>query len=136
MRINLNRIATSMEQNACFGHLNLGEVTIAETLELPYKLNEHGISSIPVGIYTCKRTNSPKFGDVFEVMGVPNRTDILIHKGNIPSDTHGCILIGGRFGIIEGKHGICDSSLAFNKFMDMLEGVNEFELEITYTEAV
>ncbi|MBF0473507.1 MAG: hypothetical protein HQK93_07210 [Nitrospirae bacterium] len=62
MKINLNRISTNFEQNTCHGVMSLDGQEIAKTLELPFKQNEHSISSIPTGIYTCRRIESPKFG--------------------------------------------------------------------------
>lgn len=96
------------------------------TLERPSVSNRENTDCIPCGEYICKRVVSPKFGETFEVTGVPNRTHILFHKGNSPTDTNGCILVGMR----KGGANILESSLAFENFINALDGINEFELRI------
>jgi hypothetical protein len=104
------------------------------TLELPWRENERRVSSIPAGVYVCKRVHSPKFGDTFQVTGVPNRDAILFHGGNSTEHTLGCILTGTTFdpvGGMDGKNGITGSKLAFQEFMDMQRGVKMFTLTVT-----
>lgn len=67
------------------------------TLELPWANNEPNKSCIPKGEYLCKKVISPHRGEVYQVMDVPNRTAILIHKGNWTTDSLGCILVGEQF---------------------------------------
>jgi hypothetical protein len=98
-----------------------------DTLELPWLNNQHNISCIPTGIYNCARTIHPKHGEVFQVMDVPDRNDILIHVGNFPKDTNGCILVGLSF---TSEASIGESRIAFKKFMDRLDGVEKFTLKI------
>ena len=74
---------------AMYGVLIHGLIPFATTLERPWKNNQRGISCIPAGFYECRRVKSPKFGDTFQVMHVPNRSEILFHKGNLEDDTHG-----------------------------------------------
>lgn len=64
------------------------------TLELPWKDNKTNISCIPTGKYNCVPYSSEKYQGVFQIQDVPNRDAILIHIGNYPKDTHGCILPG------------------------------------------
>ena len=65
------------------------------TLELPWHENQRMISCIPVGRYPLALVDSPRFGRPMpEVQGVIERSSILIHPGNWPSDTEGCILVG------------------------------------------
>lgn len=64
------------------------------TLELPWRDNARNISRIPEGVYKVRKRYSQRFGDHFEVLGVPDRTLILFHVGNFPDDTDGCILPG------------------------------------------
>ena len=101
-----------------------GGGVVLHTLEDPDDL-------IPAGEYTCvrdyyQRGNYP----TFEVH-VPGRTRILFHKGNTHHDTEGCILLGLRSGELDGKPAVLSSAVAFNAFMDLLEGVDEFTLTIT-----
>lgn len=69
------------------------------TLELPYRNNEPEISAIPEGVYQCGLRPSAKFGNwtngmIYHVQPAQGRTNILIHAGNTPADTKGCILVG------------------------------------------
>lgn len=49
------------------------------------------------GIYSIDLHYSPKFGKyMLTLCGVRGRSGILIHSGNTPKDTVGCILVGKR----------------------------------------
>jgi Family of unknown function (DUF5675) len=77
------------------------------TLELPNLGNQHDISCIPEGEYDVVKITLPEFSEpVFQVLSVPNRTGILIHRGNYATgtqiDTKGCILVGNGFSDING----------------------------------
>jgi hypothetical protein len=72
-----------------------------DTLELPWKNNEHNVSCIPANKYLCKWTRSNRMSkkaghDVFtyEIMGVPDRAGIRIHSANYFHDLLGCIAFG------------------------------------------
>ena len=84
-------------------------------------------TSVPVGVYTCRRYHSPKFGyDVFVLDGVPGHTFIEIHIGNYNKDSHGCILLGMH----DAGYMIDHSREAFNSFMAVQAGLDTFELEV------
>ena len=111
-------------------------VPICNTLERPYKNNQHGISCFPPGEYAIKRTIYHKHGyETFEVI-CPPRERCLFHRGNLGDDTHGCVLPGEQFepvlnprtGIVED--GILASGPAFNQFMKYLEGESEAKLVV------
>ena len=67
------------------------------SLELPNKNNEPFISRIPEGTYKCLPYSSKKYPDVVELQNVKNRSKVLIHAGNYPKNTQGCILLGNTF---------------------------------------
>ena len=100
------------------------------TCERPWVNNEHGLSSIPTGTYTCQRINSPKHGNVFQVMNVPNRDAILIHPGNEELDSEGCILVGRSYGIVKNLPAVLNSKDAFAEFMSYFDGEDSFTLRI------
>lgn len=72
------------------------------TLELPWKENKKNISRIPAGHYKAVVHDSPKFGMCLWIQDVPDRSEILIHKGNYHKDTLGCILVGQDLFDIDG----------------------------------
>lgn len=85
---------------------------------------------IPAGTYTCIRVDSPKFGDTFEVKGVPGRSLILFHKGNLADDSRGCILVGEQFDPVKGGDGITASADGFAEFLALQAGTAAFTLTI------
>lgn len=53
---------------------------------------------IPDGEYAAHHHDSPKFGLTYWLQNTYPRSEILIHAGNHPGDTEGCILVGTRDG--------------------------------------
>lgn len=78
------------------------EVFRCKTLELPWKNNQQDVSRIPANHYEAVKRESPQFGMSLWIRNVPNRTWILIHRGNYFKDTLGCILVGDSFYDIDG----------------------------------
>lgn len=111
------------------------------TLELPWRGNHPNISCIPAGRYVCRLAESPRFGRVFHVCDVPDRTHILIHPGNFAgdvtldyrSDVAGCILLGRRLGYLYGQRAVIVSRTTVRRFMGFMEGqgLSTFTLDIT-----
>lgn len=126
--LKLVRVASNSE--ATYGVLLQGDIPFAVTLERPWLDNKKGESCIPTGSYICKRVNSPKFGNTFEVTGVHGRDAILFHKGNLSDDSHGCILVGEMFNPVLGRPGIAASKEGFEEFLKVTSMTNEFPLEI------
>lgn len=125
----LKRIFES--RTATYGVL-IDDVPFAVTLELAWRGNEANMSCIPAGVYYCRRHNSPHFGEVFKLQNVPNRTNILMHKGNIDADTKGCILVAEQYERIFYKqrwwNAVLRSRKGFNELMK--RGGENFWLEI------
>lgn len=106
-------------------------IPFALTLERAWRNNEKGISCIPGDeFYDCHRINSDKFGDTFEVTGVKGRDEILFHKGNIEDDSHGCILVGEQFEILNTTPAIVASKHGFDEFLSITKDLNFFVLHI------
>lgn len=108
------------------------DVPFCVTLERPWKDNQRNISCIPADGYICKRVDSPKFGDTFEVQKVPGRSLIRIHSVNIPKDTHGCIGLAEMFESMFGEIAIKNPipGKAMNEFRERTKGINFFSLKI------
>lgn len=130
MRAELTRLCTL--KTCVIGQLSLfsaildREVLRVGTLELPWRDNKKGESCIPEGTYTCKRFQSSKFGNTFEVCNVPDRQGILFHTGNTWKSTKGCIILGKSVNL--NQEYLCRSREAFNEFMQALKDVKEFKL--------
>lgn len=102
----------------------------AVTLEKPWLNNQKEISCIPCGDYICKRVNSPKFGNTFQVTDVLGRSEILFHAGNFMKDTHGCIILGEQFEPLNGENAVIASGKAMSEFLQRTNGIDEFRLSI------
>ena len=112
-------------------HRTLGELTGPElrlaTLEPPWLNNSPRMSCIPVGTYEIYRSwYNAKNYEVFELRGVPDRSEILIHVGNVPRDTEGCILVGMDWGL----DCVQRSKEGFGRFMDYMIGTETAQLTI------
>lgn len=94
------------------------------TLELPWRNNQKYISSIPAGTYVATKEYSDKFKtEVLRLQNVPGgREGILMHPGNRPKDTQGCILPGTT---TAGKDRISGSGEALDRTTQYVETVQQ-----------
>lgn len=92
------------------------------------KIKQKGITAIPTGTYEITlKTYSSKFGSRSQysfckgylprLLNVPGYDGILIHIGNYPSDTDGCILVGKN--TIKGA--VLNSTACFKNLYKELE---------------
>ena len=108
-----------------------------KTFELPWRDNKKSISCIPEGSYNVKMRISPKYGKVYWVSDVPNRSFILIHSGNFAGDTskkfkthvNGCILLGKNRGLLAGQLAVLNSRITVKRFQNKLQ-LQPFTLNI------
>lgn len=126
--LTLNRLKE--KEGGTFGVLSDEHYYFCLTLEPYWKDNQTDISCIPKGEYVCRRHSSEKYGEVWKVCDVPNRTDILIHKGNLANHTKGCILLGEEFGILCDLPAVLSSGRGYAEFTHVLRNENEFKLVI------
>jgi hypothetical protein len=93
------------------GKLYIDDAFACHTLENPWLNNERRVSCIPGGEYEIGLRKEggwharafTKFESGFhkgmlQVLDVPERSFILIHWGNFPRHTQGCILVGEKPG--------------------------------------
>ena len=117
-----------------FGTFVMNDEAFCVTLEPPDKMNKKNISCIPALQYICKRTISPKFGETFEIMNVPDRKHVLFHAGNTVEDTLACIIMGSNFGKLRKStytlRAVLNSGRTFKNFMLELKGIDKFKLTI------
>ena len=126
--IEIIRVDKSIE--GVFGVLTIESRVFCVTLERPWVGNARGLSCIPDGTYVCRQKKSDQFGLTYEVVDVPERSDILFHWGNTAGDTLGCIILGRYYGFVESKRmrGILASKATFTNFMNILRHDDEFKL--------
>ena len=96
--INLLLIRDTFSDLSTLGELFLNGERMCDTLENPWLDNQKNISCIPAGIYDVRlrlaRESATRDYLHLLIQDVPNRSFILIHRGNFPSQTQGCVLLG------------------------------------------
>lgn len=113
-------------------HSTIGELWVDDQFECyvlePSDTPVHpGHPCITAGTFKVELTFSPKFQFVTpELMGVPNRTDIRIHKGNRPLDSLGCFLVGNAY----TTDWVSDSAVSFDRLMTLLK-TSATEISVT-----
>ena len=76
-----------------------------------------GHPCIPAGAYPLTLRWSLRFNRLMpHVECVPGRAGVLIHWGNYPRDTDGCLLVGAQ----RGADSVLSSTVAFNRLFALL----------------
>ncbi len=127
MILTLQRITFTAESTEGEIYVDNDPAIFCYTLELPNKDGLPG-SCIPQGTYPIVLAPSPKFelsndpwvrryaGLMPHAIQIPNRTLIMLHWGNDPSETEGCILVG----LSEDNNFVSSSRAAFEKLWDLI----------------
>ena len=113
---------------------------VCVTGELPWRNNRPNRSCIPPGEYVAdymERSGSGRYKKVYWVRGVPGRSAILIHSGNVMGDvekgyiTHsnGCPLVGVKFGKLGGQNAVLASRIALGTLREEI-GEQSFKLTV------
>lgn len=129
MRLTLRRIA--YRSTYIVGRLSIDGVPFCDTLERNYTNGRDKNTAISKGSYRVRMdVTSPKFagkaaysfcrGKLPRLESVPWRSGILIHIGNKPTDSAGCILVGRN--TIVGR--VTDSTATFRALYDRLRAAN------------
>ena len=78
---------------------------------------------IPAGTYPVERTFSPKFRKTLpEILNVPDRSGIRIHRGTLPEHSQGCVLLDMR--------GMTELDVMFNQLDNFFED-EKVQIKIT-----
>lgn len=104
------------------------------------EIKQKGITAIPTGRYkVVMNVQSPKFskykqyefceGYLPRLVDVPGYEGVLIHIGNYPKDTDGCILVGKN----TVKGAVMNSTETFKQLYDILKAADEAGEEIYIT---
>ncbi len=123
-------LRTSTTSQGTLGVMVLPDGWACRTMELPWRENRTDISCIPDGEYDCVAVSSQKYGRVYHVQGVPGRSSILIHSGNLAGDvtrgflthSHGCILPGKYDGCLGAQRAVLVSRSTVTEFMQRMHG--------------
>tara|TARA_R110001632_G_scaffold3448_2_gene15425 strand:+ start:73 stop:507 length:435 start_codon:yes stop_codon:yes gene_type:complete len=108
-------------------------IYISPCIERGDRNNERNVSNVPTGTYPLVWENSPKFGMVWELKDVPNRSECKIHSANMWDEINGCIAPGTYLGELnaDGYYDTLASGDALKRFHLALADVQEQGTTIT-----
>ena len=108
-------------------------IYISPCIERGDRNNERNVSNVPTGTYPLVWENSPKFGMVWELKDVPNRSECKIHAANMWNEIGGCIAPGTYLGKLnaDGYYDTLASGDALKRFHLALADVQEQGTTIT-----
>lgn len=121
---------TESGDEGTFGFMSVNGLNY-QTLELPDRDNQPGISCIPAGEYQCNWEPSPRLGrHTYRLVGVPGRSGVLFHPANFAGDItkgykcelNGCIALGLAQGFLSGQRALLQSRDAIRQFEEQLGG--------------
>jgi hypothetical protein len=109
------------------------ELFSSKSLERADNNNQRMISCIPEGEYKCVLEYSARFKtDLWEIKGVPGRSECKFHSANYWYQINGCIALGDGLLDIDndGFRDVLNSKNTMKKFHKVLEGLTEIQLII------
>lgn len=127
--MNLQLSRYRIDQSGAFGELyqENGDL-LCYSLEHSYLFEHEWHPKVNPGTYKCVRgVHTLKSGnniETFEIEDVPGHDGILFHRGNTEENSEGCILLGSS----SRNNTLFGSTKAFDKFMALQSGVQEFTL--------
>src|SRR5574344_363129 len=130
MEIVIKRIAK--KEGDTIGHLSINDRRVCDTLE-PHCIDwqkerkVEGRTAIPEGRYRVEVRYSRRFERQLPfLLDVPHFEGIMIHQGNTPSNTKGCILVGHN--TIRGL--VLKSRQAMEKMMEQIRNAKRSGQEV------
>ena len=106
---------------------------IGKSLERGWRNNQSRVSCVPPGVYPLKLEYSPRFRKhLWELYGVPNRSECKFHAANYWQQLNGCIAIGNNHKDIngDGDPDVTSSRIAMKRLHYYLSGNNLARVEI------
>jgi hypothetical protein len=131
MKLNLKRKYRGPDYT--IGSLYVNGTYFCDTLEdsvrdIPREGKIPGKTAIPAGEYKVILSHSPRFKrELPRLLNVPYFDGILIHRGNTPNHTEGCILIGENK--IKGQ--VINSTQYELRIIELMRGATNRGEEIT-----
>ena len=95
-----------------------------KTLELEWKNNNRNISCVSTGFYNLEFERSFKFNrDLWELKGVPGRSEAKIHVANFYTEIQGCIALGDMHTHLNDDQNpdVRNSRNTLNRFHDVMK---------------
>jgi len=108
-------------------------VYVGCSLERGWRNNENSVSCVPPGTYELKLDYSPRFKTkLWELYGVPNRSECKFHAANYWRQLNGCIALGNKHIDIDGDGDldVTSSKLTMRKFHELMQDATEAKVMI------
>ena len=132
--INRFKITSNYSLGQCYIKFPNGTVTyVGCSLERGWKNNQSRISCIPEGVYDLVLEYSSRFKkDLWEIYGVPGRSECKFHAANYWYQLNGCIALGNKHKDINNDNAldVTSSRLTMKKFHDLLSKWKKVILEV------
>ena len=127
----VNRDCQDQNQSlgVCYVKDEFGRVVFkSECIERGWRNNESRVSCIPPGEYPVRFEYSNRFKrKLYEIYGVPGRSECKFHAANYARQLNGCIALGNNRKDIDldGYNDVTSSRLTMNRFHAALRGDTE-----------
>jgi len=124
---------TNQTLGNCTVYDNGKPIFTALSLERGWRNNESNVSCVPKGKYKVVLEYSFRFKkDLWELKGVPNRSECKFHAANYWFQLNGCIALGRSLADInkDGYNDVTSSKQAMDDFHRALSGISQTEVEI------
>lgn len=108
-------------------------IFISVCIERGYRNNQRNISNVPSGIYDLVFEYSPKFKtNLWELKGVPGRSECKIHSSNYWYQLNGCISVGSYLTNLnkDSYLDLAASKRALNDFHRVMSGIDKTTIQI------
>lgn len=136
MTIRINRYKSDLNQTT--GVLTVlsadgWPVFVCPCIERGWRDNQRNVSSIPEGVYKIVLEWSPRFQmNLWEIKGVPGRSECKIHASNYWHQLNGCIAPGAYLKDLnnDGYQDVAASRRTLNDFHRVMSGLTETEIMI------
>ena len=126
MSLHLKTVA--VRPDGCYSVLLWDGKPFAVSVERTFENNRVVIGN---GTFKCLKSYYHKGNySTFEII-VPGHTRVLFHKGNLETDSEGCVIVGESFGVLTGKTAILNSRGGFEELMALTDELVEFNMEVS-----
>lgn len=127
-KIILTRLAGN--EKAVYGVLSIVEDGV---ITFVCKTIENKEKTFPAGIYPIKLEHSPSFNTkLWELYGIPGRSEIKVHVANYYDQLDGCIGVGATLEKLnaDNVHDITSSAPTLAAFHNKMAGVSETRITV------
>lgn len=126
IRLELKTVAVLEE--GCFSVLLWDGIPFAVSVERTF---ENRTTVLMNGKYLCKKDFYHKGGYPTYEIAVEGHDRVLFHKGNVETDSEGCVLVAEKFGALNGKLAVAESKEGFSELMFLASGLDSFGMQVS-----